>query len=105
MFDPMSELTGDTSMRFTDRPARSSGPRRQQGGNGGGHGGDFAKDIHSVSMRTEQRTFYFDLKESSHGKFIKLSEKSRNGRKSTIMLNATDLDEFMKALEEVKSHF
>lgn len=100
MFDPMSELDGSnanssSAPTFTDRPQRS---RR-----GGSNDGNFAEDIHSVSIHAEQRTFYIDLKESSHGKFLKVSEKSRGGRKTTIMLDCEDIDKFIAAFEEMKT--
>lgn len=97
MFDPMADLEGEKpSVSFSDKPGASRGKPRKDG--------KFAEDLHTVSFRTEQRTFYFDLKESEHGKFVKLSEKSRNGRKSTIMLDSEDIDEFINAFNEIKEH-
>ena len=99
MFDPMADLAGESSTpAFTDKPSqnRSRPPRDSNRA--------YAEDIHSVSIRTEQRTFYFDLKKSDNGKFVKLSEKSRNGRKSTIMLDGSDIDEFIAAFTELKTH-
>ena len=59
--------------------------------------------MHSVTIHARQRTFYVDLKESSHGKFFKVSEKSRGGQKTTIMFDAEDLDKFIEAFQEMKS--
>jgi len=97
MFDPMSDLAGDQPMGDDDAaatPARSSG------------GGDrkFADELHSVTIHAQQRTFYIDLKKSSNGKFFKVSEKSRGGQKTTIMFDAEDLDKFIEAFQEMKSH-
>lgn len=96
----MSELTGSPS------PAPSSQPRPAhgfQGGQGGGRGG-FAQDVHSVTIHGRQRTFYVDLKESGNGKFLKISEKSRGGQKTTIMFDVEDLDQMIAALQEMKGH-
>lgn len=78
-----------------------------QGGNqfGGDRGGNrqYADEIHSITIHARQRTFYIDLKQSGNGKFFKISEKSRGGRKTTIMFDAEDLDQIIQALQEMKS--
>ena len=97
MFDPMSDLVGPPppAADATGAPgfgsAQQSGPQREYG-----------KEIHSITIHAKQRTFYIDLKESSNGKFFKVSEKSRGGRKTTIMFDAEDLDSFLNALNEMK---
>ena len=99
MFDPMSDLTGGAPTdEDTGAPAASQPPARS----GGGGGGRFADELHSVTIHGRQRTFYIDLKESSNGKFFKVSEKSRGGQKTTIMFDAEDLDQFIDALAEMK---
>tara|TARA_Y100000310_G_scaffold342396_2_gene445485 strand:- start:497 stop:814 length:318 start_codon:yes stop_codon:yes gene_type:complete len=101
MFDPMSELGGeqqpeeDAAAPADDAPAPASG--------GGGGNGGYAQEMHSVTIHARQRTFYIDLKESSHGKFFKVSEKSRGGQKTTIMFDAEDLEKFIEAFEEMKT--
>ena len=93
----MSELTGGGGQQDDGgMPA----PRQQQRG-----GGDrsFAQDLHSITIHARQRTFYIDLKESSNGKFFKVSEKSRGGQKTTIMFDAEDIDQFIQAFQEMKS--
>ena len=94
MFDPMSDLAGggiggddDTK---TPAPVQGGGDRK------------FAEELHSVTIHARQRTFYIDLKESANGKFFKVSEKSRGGQKTTIMFDAEDLDQFIKAFEEMR---
>ncbi len=64
-------------------------------------GRSYASELFSKQIKAKFRTFYIDLKESSNGKFIKISEKS-HGRKSTIMMDAEDVTMFIEALEEVK---
>ncbi len=95
----MSELGGgsqsdDDTAPADDTPAPS----------GGGGNGTFAQEVNSVTIHARQRTFYIDLKESSHGKFFKVSEKSRGGQKTTIMFDAEDLDQFIEAFQEMKQH-
>ena len=67
----------------------------------GGGSGKYADEIFSKTIHAKFRTFYVDLKESSNGKFIKVSEKSR-GRKSTIMMDEEDLPAMIEALQEVQ---
>ena len=91
MFDPMAELTGGAPQ----------GGNQFGGGNGGGR--QYADEIHSVTIHARQRTFYIDLKQSGNGKFLKISEKSRGGRKTTIMFDSEDLDQIIAALQEMKT--
>lgn len=72
------------------------------GGQGGGGNGRFAEEIFSKTIHAKFRTFYVDLKESSNGKFVKVSEKSR-GRKSTIMMDAEDVPAMIEALQEAQA--
>lgn len=67
-----------------------------------GNGDGYAQELTSKKIMARQRTFYIDLKESHNGKFIKISEISRGGQRSTIMFDIEDLDEFLKALEDLK---
>ncbi|MDD4287931.1 MAG: hypothetical protein PHO20_04500 [Candidatus Peribacteraceae bacterium] len=92
MFDPMAELTGGAP--------QAGAPF---GGSSGGGGRQYADEIHSVTIHARQRTFYIDLKQSGNGKFLKISEKSRGGRKTTIMFDAEDLDPIIAALQEMKT--
>jgi len=79
-------------------PAATSGD--QSGGSyHGGQGGNFANEIYSEKISAKFRTFFIDVKESGNGKFIKISEKSRGGKKSTIMMDSEDVPEFIEALK------
>ena len=108
MFDPMADLTNPSSddpLAPTSNfgsPAPSHAPRT--GGQvGGGQGGRYGEELHSITIRARQRTFYIDLKQSSNGKFLKVSEKSRGGQKTTIIFDIEDLPEFIKALQEMQT--
>lgn len=74
-----------------------SAPSNHNNDNGNG----YADEIHSKQIKAKFRTFFVDLKESSNGKFIKVSEKS-HGRKSTIMMDAEDIPAFIEALKEIQ---
>lgn len=63
---------------------------------------DETKELFSYKIRGKKRTFFIDLKESMNGKFIKFSEKS-NGKKHTILMDAEDFPELLKAIEEIKN--
>jgi len=63
----------------------------------------YAQELFSKQIKAKFRTFYIDLKESSNGKFVKVSEKS-HGRKSTIMMDAEDVTMFIEALQEVQKY-
>jgi hypothetical protein len=104
MFDPMSDLTGapsDDGELMGTGGLRGPAPRPAPAGGQGG--GRFAQDVHSITIHARQRTFYIDLKESTNGKFFKISEKSRGGQKTTIMFDVEDLDQFIKAFQEMKT--
>ena len=103
MFDPMSELTGASSGDDDGGGASAAAhpPRRAPGAAGDRK---FADEIHSITIHARQRTFYIDLKQSGNGKFFKISEKSRGGQKTTIMFDAEDLEKFIEAFQEMKSH-
>lgn len=98
MFDPMADLTGGSTQPDPTGVPAPQGTRPPRDDNGG-----FGKEIHSISIRAKQRTFYIDLKESSNGKFFKISEKSRGGRKTTIMFDCEDLPAFINALNEMQT--
>lgn len=117
MFDPMSELSSPvgnddplapTSNFGAPAPASHGGHRGGHsrggfGGPGGGNSSRYGEEIHSITIRARQRTFYIDLKQSGNGKFFKVSEKSRGGQKSTIVFDVEDLDAMIAALQEMKT--
>lgn len=98
----MSELTGTPPQPQENQQPAQHQPRPQGGGDRGNR--SFANDLHSATIHARQRTFYIDLKESGNGKFFKISEKSRGGQKTTIMFDSEDLDKFIEAFQEMKTH-
>lgn len=67
-------------------------------------GGDqrYSQELFSKKIKGRQRTFYIDLKQSMNGKFVKISELSRGGQRSTIMFDGEDVDSFIEAFQEIK---
>lgn len=98
MFDPMADLT--SSGQSEEEKAEAPAAPVKEAGSGDKQ---FGKELHSITIRAKQRTFYVDLKESANGKFFKVSEKSRGGRKTTIMFDAEDLSAFIDAFNEMKT--
>lgn len=91
-----------TSGGQSDHGYSSNGSSQGQGGQGNG---SYAAELFSKQIKAKFRTFYVDLKESSNGKFLKISEKNASsGRKSTVMMDAEDIPVFIEALQEVQKH-
>ncbi len=62
----------------------------------------FSDELLAKKIKGRQRTFFVDLKQSANGKFVKISELSRGGQRSTIMFDAEDLDQFLETFQEIK---
>lgn len=65
--------------------------------------GQFSQELVSKKVKGRQRTFFIDLKQSVNGKFVKMSELSRGGQRSTIMFDGEDIENIIQALQEVKT--
>ena len=104
-FDDLDSTTDSESAVGEEKSSEESSTDASVGasaGNAGNSGGGngYASELFSKRIKAKFRTFFIDLKESSNGKFIKISEKS-HGRKSTIMMDAEDVPVFIEALKEV----
>ena len=103
----MADLAGpagsEDPLAPTSTFSSASPAPRQRSGGGGGDSSRYGEELHSVTIRARQRTFYIDLKKSGNGKFIKLSEKSRGGQKTTIIFDIEDLPKFVEALQEMSA--
>jgi hypothetical protein len=62
----------------------------------------FSEDVFSRTLKTRSRTFFFDLKKSVNGKFLKISERYK-GKKSTIMMDAADIAGFIDAMNAIRN--
>lgn len=58
------------------------------------------KDIFNQKMPIEQKIFFFDLKTTPQGEYLKITEK-RNSMRNTIKIPAKGLNDFKKTLEKV----
>ncbi|MDX1952772.1 MAG: RNA-binding protein [Verrucomicrobiota bacterium] len=72
----------------------------------GGHGGYSGKPavaedtLRSDKVQIERKTFVFTLKENPRGRFLRITEDV-NGRRDTIIIPATGLEEFKKVFDEM----
>ena len=99
--DPFADFDEElTSSPVEKQPEPSPAPQQHRGGGGGG--GRYADEIFSEKISAKMRTFFVDVKQSSNGRFLKISEKSRGGQKSTIMLDAEDLPSMITALQNAQ---
>ncbi|MEI7510929.1 MAG: hypothetical protein WCJ84_02100 [Candidatus Peregrinibacteria bacterium] len=57
-----------------------------------------SREVFSEMLSGQYRTFFIDVKETPHGKLLKISEKSRGGKKSTIMMDGSDVPLFLEIL-------
>lgn len=66
-----------------------------------GHKPAVAEDtLKSDKVQIERKTFVFTLKENPRGRFLRITEDV-NGRRDTIIIPATGLEDFMKVFEDM----
>lgn len=56
--------------------------------------------LRTEKIQIERKTFILTLKENPRGRFLRITEDV-NGRRDTIIIPATGLDDFKKTLEEL----
>jgi PurA ssDNA and RNA-binding protein len=56
--------------------------------------------LNSGKVQIERKTFVFTLKENPRGRFLRITEDV-NGRRDTIIIPSTGLEEFQKLLDEM----
>ena len=77
-----------------------------QGGHGhGGYSGPPKQAVVEDTLRTdkvqiERKTFVFTLKENPRGRFLRITEDV-NGRRDTIIIPATGLEEFKRIFDDM----
>lgn len=54
----------------------------------------------SEKIHVERKQFFFDLKENPQGRFLKVTEDV-SGRRNTIIIPSTGLEEFQVTLQKV----
>lgn len=60
------------------------------------------KDIFNQKLPIEQKMFFFDLKTTPQGEYLKITEK-RNQMRNTIKIPANGLTSFKETLEKIIS--
>lgn len=78
---------------------------RSHGGHGhGGHSGPkqavVEDTLRSDKIQIERKTFVFTLKENPRGRFLRITEDV-NGRRDTIIIPATGLEDFKRVFDEM----
>ena len=58
------------------------------------------KDIFNQKLPIEQKMFFFDLKTTPQGEYLKITEK-RNQMRNTIKIPAKGLTDFKETLEKI----
>jgi len=64
----------------------------------------YSEEVFSEKISAKYRTFFIDVKKNDNGNLVKISEKSRGGKKSTIMMDSEDLPEMISALQNAQAH-
>jgi hypothetical protein len=97
-------------MISNERPS-PYGNRSNQHSHGHGHGGHshsgggpkqgvVEDTLRSDKVQIERKTFVFTLKENPRGRFLRITEDV-NGRRDTIIIPATGLEDFKRIVEEM----
>jgi hypothetical protein len=83
---------------------RSPGYGHGGGGGGGGYSGGkppvVEDTLRSDKVQIERKTFVFTLKENPRGRFLRITEDV-NGRRDTIIIPATGLEEFKRIFDDM----
>jgi len=56
----------------------------------------------SKEIQVERKHFYIEFRENERGQFLRITEEA-HGRRNTIIVPSTGLDEFASTLDEVLS--
>ena len=58
--------------------------------------------IQAKQLQIERKNFHIELRENERGKFLRITEEA-HGRRNTIIIPSTGVDDFTKAIVEVLS--
>ena len=58
--------------------------------------------LHTETLQVERKFYFFDLKENSEGRYLKITEK-KDDRRNSIIIPASGLEEFKEKVEEILS--
>jgi len=59
------------------------------------------ENLYSDTLQVERKFYFFDIKENSEGKFLRITEK-KDDRRNSIIIPASGLDMFLDKLRDVK---
>ena len=82
-------------MTSSDRP-----PFRGYSGDAGPRPPSTEDTLKTEKLQIERKTFVFALKENPRGRFLRITEDV-GGRRDTIIIPATGLDEFKQAIADM----
>ncbi len=54
----------------------------------------------SKDIQVERKHFFIELRENERGQFLRITEEA-HGRRNTVIIPSTGLDEFNQALQQV----
>jgi hypothetical protein len=98
-------------MISNERPSPYGQRSHSGGGHGHGHGHGHSHSgppkqsvvedtLRSDKIQIERKTFVFTLKENPRGRFLRITEDV-NGRRDTIIIPATGLEDFKRIFDEM----
>jgi hypothetical protein len=67
---------------------------------GGSHPPAVEETLKTDKVQIERKTFVLSLKQNARGRFLRITEDV-NGRRDTIIVPATGLDDFKRLLDEM----
>ncbi|HYR22619.1 MAG TPA: DNA-binding protein [Chthoniobacterales bacterium] len=59
--------------------------------------------IEARDLQIERKRFHVEFRENDRGKFLRITEEA-HGRRNTIIIPSTGVDEFTSAIDEVIEH-
>ena len=83
-------ISNERPSPYGHRPHAPAGPKP----------GVVEETIKTDKIQIERKTFVFTLKENPRGRFLRITEDV-NGRRDTIIIPATGLEEFKKLLDDM----
>ena len=83
-------ISNERPSPFGHRPQYSSAPKPAVA----------EETIHTEKLQIERKTFVFTLKENPRGQFLRITEDV-GGRRDTIIVPSTGLEEFQRVLAEM----
>jgi len=58
--------------------------------------------LESRELQVERKHFFIEFRENERGRFLRITEEA-HGRRNTVIIPSTGLEEFERALDEVLS--